>query len=64
VAAKSEVGVVDGVLSHPERRALRLAAQGRTDEEIAERVFLGSGTVKSHLSAAFAKLADGPRTVR
>jgi DNA-binding CsgD family transcriptional regulator len=64
VAAKSDVGVVDGSLSHPERRALRLAAQGRSDQEIAERVFLGSHTVRSHLAAAFAKLAAGPRTVR
>jgi DNA-binding NarL/FixJ family response regulator len=63
VAAKSDVGVVDGSLSHPEKRALRLAAQGRTNEEIAERVFLG-GDVKRRLSAAFAKLAADPRTVR
>ncbi len=43
---------------------LRLAAQGRTDEEIARRVFLGGDGVKHHLSTAFAKLAADPKTVQ
>jgi len=64
VATKTDAGVVDRSLSHPERRVLRLAAQGRTNEEIAKRVFLGTGSVKSHLSAAFAKLAADSKTVR
>jgi DNA-binding CsgD family transcriptional regulator len=64
VATKSDVGVVDRSLSHSERRVLRLAAQGRTNEEIAKRVFLGSRSVKSHLSAAFAKAAADSKRVR
>jgi DNA-binding CsgD family transcriptional regulator len=64
VATKIDAGVMDSSLSDRERRVLRLAAQGRTDEEIARRVFLGSGSVKSHLSAAFAKLAADSKTVR
>ena len=55
---------MDSPLSDREKRVLRLAAQGRTNEEIARRVFLGSGNVKSHLSAAFAKLAADSKTVR
>ena len=43
---------------------LRLAAQGRTDAEIAERVFLGSGNVRSHLLAAIVKLAAESKPVR
>jgi DNA-binding CsgD family transcriptional regulator len=50
-------------LSPSERRVLRLAAQGRTNEEIASRVFLGGGTVKSHLASAFAKLAAASKTI-
>jgi DNA-binding CsgD family transcriptional regulator len=64
VALKSDAGLRDRSLSHRERRVLRLAAQGRSDEEIARRVFLGSGSVRSHLSAAFAKLAESSRPVR
>jgi DNA-binding CsgD family transcriptional regulator len=64
VATKSDGGVMDSSLSDREKRVLRLAAQGRTNEEIARRVFLGSGSVKSHLSAAFAKLAADSKTVR
>jgi two-component system, NarL family, response regulator DesR len=64
VATKSNVGVVDRSLSDRERRVLRLAVQGRTNEEIARRVSLGSGSVKSHLSAAFAKLAADSKKVR
>ena len=63
MAVKSD-GVVERALSHPERRMLRLAAQGRTDAEIAERVFLGSGNVRSHLLAAIAKLAAESKPVR
>jgi two-component system response regulator DesR len=64
VATKSDVGVVDRSLSDRERRVLRLAVQGRTNEEIARRVSLGSGSVKSHLAAAFAKLAADSKKVR
>jgi ATP/maltotriose-dependent transcriptional regulator MalT len=63
MAGKRDAGVCKS-LSHPERRVLRLAAQGRTNDEIAQRVFLGNGTVKGHLCSAFAKLASDRGTVR
>lgn len=49
-------------LSHRERQVLRLAAQGRTNDEIAKRLYLANSTVKSHLTSAFAKLAVGSRS--
>jgi len=33
-----------------------LAAQGLTNPEIGKRLFIGRGTVKTHLSHVFAKL--------
>lgn len=58
MAGKRDAVVCGKSLSQPERRVLRLAAQGRTNDEIAQRVFLGNGTVKRHLFSAFAKLAS------
>jgi DNA-binding NarL/FixJ family response regulator len=43
-------------LSHRERQVLRLAATGRTNDQIAAKLFLSTSTVKSHLTSAFAKL--------
>lgn len=43
-------------LSSREHQALRLAADGYTNNEIAGRLFLSESTVKSHLSSAFGKL--------
>ena len=43
-------------LSHREREVLRLAIAGKTNSEIAERMFLAQSTVKSHLSSAYRKL--------
>jgi two-component system, NarL family, response regulator DesR len=43
-------------LSPRERQVLALAAEGSTTSEIAGRLTLSTGTVKSHLSSCFAKL--------
>ncbi|AYD89975.1 DNA-binding response regulator [Actinomyces lilanjuaniae] len=43
-------------LTGREREVLRLVAQGRTNQEIAEELIVGVTTVKSYLSACLAKL--------
>jgi two-component system NarL family response regulator len=43
-------------LSSRERQVLRLAVQGRTNDEIAAELVLATSTIKSHLTSAFAKL--------
>jgi DNA-binding CsgD family transcriptional regulator len=59
VAAKTETP--PSVLSHRERQIIRYAAQGRSDDEIARRLYLATTAVKSHLSSAFVKLAATSR---
>jgi DNA-binding NarL/FixJ family response regulator len=43
-------------LSHREKQILALVVQGRTNREIANKLFLAESTVKTHLSSAFRKL--------
>jgi DNA-binding NarL/FixJ family response regulator len=44
-------------LTHRERQVLRLAVGGRTNDSIAQELYLSCSTVKSHLTSAFAKLS-------
>jgi DNA-binding NarL/FixJ family response regulator len=43
-------------LTGRERDVLALIGQGRTNTEIAERLFIGEGTVKTHINHVFTKL--------
>jgi two-component system response regulator DesR len=49
-------------LSPREREVLALAAEGSTTSEIAARLTVSTGTVKSHLSSCFAKLGVESRS--
>jgi ATP/maltotriose-dependent transcriptional regulator MalT len=49
-------------LTPRELDVLRLVADGRSDREIAAALFVGSGTVRTHLTSIFGKLDVGSRT--
>lgn len=49
-------------LSEREMDVLRLVAQGLTNAEIAEKLFLSEGTVRNYVSAIFDKLGVSDRT--
>jgi DNA-binding NarL/FixJ family response regulator len=50
----SETGTPDGLTAR-EAEVLRLIAEGLSNREIADRLFLGESTVKSHINRLFAK---------
>ncbi|MEO8094206.1 MAG: response regulator transcription factor [Pseudolysinimonas sp.] len=50
------------VLSPREREVLQLVAQGLSNREVGERLFLGEATIKTHLLHAFTKLEVNDRT--
>ena len=49
-------------LTETERRVAELAAQGRTNKEIAAELFMGVSTVEAHLSRVYRKLGLRSRT--
>jgi len=50
-----------GALSLREKQVLELVAEGLTNGEIANRLFLSESTIKSHLSSSFRKLSVSSR---
>jgi DNA-binding NarL/FixJ family response regulator len=54
--AASSDEVVRAALSDQEKRVLRLAAQGKTNKQIAADLFLSDKTVKHHISNILSKL--------
>jgi DNA-binding NarL/FixJ family response regulator len=52
----SERGAVLARLTDREREVLTLIGEGHTNSEIARRLFVGEGTVKTHINHVFAKL--------
>jgi DNA-binding NarL/FixJ family response regulator len=53
--------VTSATFSRRERQVLAMVAQGSSNDEIAERLFLATSTVKSHLTSAFEKLGVSSR---
>ena len=49
-------------LTPTERAVVKLLAEGLTNPQIGERLFIGRGTVKTHLAHAFAKLGVNTRS--
>jgi DNA-binding CsgD family transcriptional regulator len=49
-------------LTPRELEIVRLVADGHSDREIAEALFIGASTVRTHLTSLFGKLGVGSRT--
>jgi predicted ATPase/DNA-binding CsgD family transcriptional regulator len=58
----ADTPVSDAGLTERERDVLRLLAAGRTNPEIADALFVGTGTVRNHVSHILAKLEARTRT--
>ncbi len=58
---KADRGLAPGGLSDRERQILELIAQGKTNREIGEVLFLAEGTVRNLVSGILAKLGVGSR---
>jgi DNA-binding CsgD family transcriptional regulator len=66
-SARAELGSLGGRkraegLTPAERRVAKLVAEGRTNRQVAEALFLGERTVASHLTHIYAKLGIRSRT--
>ena len=59
---KDQGGIGFKILHEREVEVLKLAAQGLTNREIAERVFISERTVQTHMINIFRKLKVGSRT--
>jgi LuxR family maltose regulon positive regulatory protein len=55
-------GVLPEALSERELQLLRLVAEGRSNQEIAEQLVIAISTVKSHLNTIFSKMGVKNRT--
>ncbi len=55
------VAGTQGTLSHREQEVLRELAQGKSNREIAEALWLAEDTIKSHLRRVYRKLGVGSR---
>jgi non-specific serine/threonine protein kinase len=55
-------GEIHAALTRRERDVLILVADGLSDREVAEALFITQGTVRSHLTSVFGKLDVGSRT--
>ena len=60
-AAPASAPTVLALLTSREREVVALAAEGLTNREIGERLYLADGTVRNYLSTAFAKLGVSRR---
>jgi predicted ATPase/DNA-binding CsgD family transcriptional regulator len=60
--AKYEGGSRHGLLSARESEVLRLVAEGLSDKEISDRLFITERTVRYHLTSIFSKLGADNRT--
>jgi non-specific serine/threonine protein kinase len=60
--AGGEAGAAEGGLTARERDVLRLLVEGRSNAEIADVLFIGQGTVRTHVSAILGKLNAKSRT--
>ena len=52
----------DGVLTQREHQVVLLVAEGLTNAEIAQKLWISPGTVRRHLENVFAKLGVHTRT--
>jgi NarL family two-component system response regulator LiaR len=59
---KPELPPTDEPLTEREVDVLKLVAQGLTNQEIAEALFIGEGTVRTHVSSILSKLHLANRT--